>query len=126
MLYIGIAGIFGALARFGISLIWNPVSPALFPWGTLICNLAGCFLLGYLAYTKGSLLPVKLQLPVTTGFIGSFTTFSTFSYETIAMVKHGYWLLAFLYVFVSLWAGLGLTWLGVRLAEGNGKGAMSS
>ncbi|NOV03311.1 fluoride efflux transporter CrcB [Paenibacillus planticolens] len=116
MLYIGLAGILGALARFGLSSLWNPGTAAVFPWGTLLCNLAGCILLGFISFTDRLPIPAKLQLPITTGFIGSFTTFSTFSYETVNMFNQGYLMLALLYVLVSLWGGLGFTWLGIRLA----------
>lgn len=125
MLYIGIAGILGALARYGLSLLWNPAPSAMIPWGTVICNLAGCLLLGYLAFTDRLPIPVKLQVPITTGFIGSFTTFSTFSFETVDMLKHGHLLLALTYVLGSLWAGLGLTWAGARLGQRKRKGATS-
>ncbi|NEW05408.1 fluoride efflux transporter CrcB [Paenibacillus sp. SYP-B3998] len=117
MLYIGFAGIFGALARYGLSLAWNPASPMAFPWGTLFCNFAGCLLLGFLAFAEGLAIPIRIRAAITTGFIGSFTTFSTFSYETFTMLKHGHLLLAALYVGGSLWGGLGFTWVGIRIAE---------
>ncbi|MBP1961283.1 fluoride efflux transporter CrcB [Paenibacillus aceris] len=116
MLYIGLAGICGALARFGLSMLWNPGTAGVFPWGTFICNLAGCLLLGFISFTDRLPIPAKLQLPITTGFIGSFTTFSTFSYETVYMYKQGHLILALIYVLASLWGGLGLTWVGVRIA----------
>jgi CrcB protein len=116
MLFIGLAGILGALARFGLSTLWNPATATLFPWGTFICNLLGCLLLGFITFTDRLPIPVKLQLPITTGFIGSFTTFSTFSYETVHMFHQGHQFLALIYVLGSLWGGLALTWIGVRFA----------
>lgn len=123
MLYIGLAGICGALARFGLSVLWNPGTAAVFPWGTFICNLAGCFLLGFISFTDRLPIPAKLQLPITTGFIGSFTTFSTFSYETVNMYNQGYLTLALIYVLGSLWGGLAFTWIGVRIALLSRRGA---
>ncbi|SDM93886.1 CrcB protein [Paenibacillus sp. yr247] len=117
MIYIGIAGILGALARFGLSILWNPNTAAVFPWGTLFCNLAGCLLLGFIMFAYKLNIPTRLQLPITTGFIGSFTTFSTFSYETVNMLNQGHLILAALYVLGSLWGGLGFTWIGVRIGE---------
>ncbi|UKS30086.1 fluoride efflux transporter CrcB [Paenibacillus sp. HWE-109] len=117
MLYIGLAGILGALARFGFSTIWNPSTEVVFPWGTFFCNLAGCLLLGFLVFTDKLRIPAKLQMAITTGFIGSFTTFSTFSYETVNMLRQGHMILALLYVLGSLWGGLLITWLGIRLAK---------
>ncbi|MFD0697218.1 fluoride efflux transporter CrcB [Paenibacillus sp. GCM10027628] len=117
IVYIGVAGIFGALARYMLSLAWNPASPSAFPWGTLICNFLGCLLLGFLAFADWLPLPLKLRSALTTGFIGSFTTFSTFSYETVSMLKLGHFFLAALYIGGSLWGGLAFTWLGIRLGE---------
>ncbi|MBD0379292.1 fluoride efflux transporter CrcB [Paenibacillus sedimenti] len=117
MLYIGVAGIFGALARYALSLAWNSASPTAFPWGTLLCNFFGCLLLGFLAFAEWLHIPDKLRIALTTGFIGSFTTFSTFSYETIGMLKQGHLLLAAIYVCGSLSGGLVFTWIGMRLGE---------
>lgn len=117
MLYVGLAGILGALVRFGLSTLWNPNTSDGFPWGTLFCNLAGCLLLGFITFTKKLPISAGLRLAITTGFIGSFTTFSAFSYETVNMLNHGQLILAVLYVLGSLWGGLGFTWLGIRLGE---------
>ncbi|NRF92740.1 fluoride efflux transporter CrcB [Paenibacillus frigoriresistens] len=117
MLYIGLAGILGAIARFGLSALWNPTTASVFPWGTFSCNLIGCLILGFLTFATKLPIPARLRLPITTGFIGSFTTFSTFSYETMSMLNQGQMLLAVLYVMGSLWGGLGATWLGVRIGE---------
>ncbi|KQX64619.1 fluoride efflux transporter CrcB [Paenibacillus sp. Root444D2] len=117
MLYIGLAGILGAIARFGLSSLWNPTTASVFPWGTFFCNLTGCLILGFITFAEKLPIPTKLRLPITTGFIGSFTTFSTFSYETMSMLNHGHMILAALYVLGSLWGGLGAAWLGVHIGE---------
>lgn len=116
-IYMGIAGILGALTRYAFSMIWNPSAPNEFPWGTLICNYTGCLLLSFIAFSKVIRLPAKLRLAISTGFIGAFTTFSTLSYETFAMLHTGHSLLALAYVLVSLWGGLIFTWIGSRVAE---------
>ncbi|MCY9668062.1 fluoride efflux transporter CrcB [Paenibacillus alginolyticus] len=126
MLYIGLAGILGAIARFGLSALWNPTTASVFPWGTFSCNLIGCLILGFLTFATKLPIPTRLRLPITTGFIGSFTTFSTFSYETMNMLNHGYMILAALYVLGSLWGGLGATWLGVRIGESVRRGVRRS
>lgn len=117
MLYIGLAGILGAIARFGLSALWNPTSASVFPWGTFFCNLTGCLILGFITFAEKLPIPTRLRLPITTGFIGSFTTFSTFSYETMSMLNHGHMILAALYVLGSLWGGLVAAWMGVCIGE---------
>lgn len=117
MLYVGLAGVLGALARFGLSALWNPNTPDVFPWGTMFCNLAGCLLLGFITFTEKLPISAGLRLAITTGFIGSFTTFSAFSYETVNMLNHDHVILAILYVFGSLWGGLASTWVGIRIGE---------
>lgn len=117
MLYIGLAGILGAITRFGLSALWNPTTASVFPLGTFICNLIGCLILGFITFVPKLRIPARLRLPITTGFIGSFTTFSTFSYETMSMLNQGHMILAALYVMGSLWGGLGATWMGVRIGE---------
>ena len=71
-----------------------------FPWATLAVNLAGCFLFGLvwsLAAEK-TLLGDQTRLIVLAGFTGAFTTFSTFAFETSAMVQSGQWVLALVYI----------------------------
>lgn len=84
---VGIGGVFGALVRYYISAPLN--SGGWFPWGTLAVNLAGCFLLAFfltvvLKYLDGS---SYLVLAVSTGFIGSLTTFSTLSVEAVLLAQ---------------------------------------
>ncbi|MFP3381294.1 CrcB family protein, partial [Bacillus sp. SIMBA_069] len=71
-----------------------------FPLATLLINLAGCFLLAWLTtyITRLNILPSEVITGIGTGFIGSFTTFSTFSVETVQLINHSEWSTAFLYV----------------------------
>jgi fluoride exporter len=116
-LYIGIAGIFGAFARYGLSLAFNPAVADAFPWGTLLCNGLGCFLLTFITFRYAPRWPETAKLAVTTGFIGSFTTFSTFSMETVQFLNHHLWGLALLYTGLSLVLGLFLAWTGYAIAN---------
>jgi fluoride exporter len=115
-IYIGIAGILGALTRYACTLLWNPASPEKLPWGTLFCNLSGCLVLSFIAYSTFNQLPAQLRLVITTGFIGSYTTFSSFSFEVFALIDAGRVWLAVIYIMVSLWGGLLFAWLGYRIA----------
>jgi CrcB protein len=115
-IYIGIAGVLGALTRYACTLLWNPAAPDKFPWGTLFCNLSGCLLLSFIAYSTINQIPAQLRLAITTGFIGAFTTFSSLSFETFAMIDAGHVGLAVIYIMGSLWGGLFFVWLGNRIA----------
>lgn len=107
-LYVGIAGALGALARYGLGLAIGAVWTNAFPIGTLVINLIGSFLLGWMThflFRTGKLTP-QVVTAVGTGMIGSFTTFSTFSVETIQLIDMGKADQAIGYVLLS--AGLGL------------------
>jgi len=80
---VALGGFAGATSRYGISA----ALPTAFPWGTLAVNVVGCFLLGYVVYTVEERGPIsdRLRLFVSSGFVSSFTTYSTFAGETIAL-----------------------------------------
>ena len=79
---IGIGGFLGAIARFGTSTIFKAKIPSDFPWGTLFVNLLGAFLLGMLV---GKGVEDSIYSLAGTGFMGAFTTFSTFKLENIQL-----------------------------------------
>lgn len=120
-LYIGLAGVLGSLARFGLSKFLNGLPIHLLPWGTLLCNWAGCFLLGGLAHSRRLSLRPQLRAAVTTGFIGSFTTFSTLSWELFTLLRERLWAVALIYALASIWGGIGLVRLGRSLNFGRTK-----
>ena len=86
---------------------------SLFPWGTLLVNLAGCLILGVLT---GVALPNAVLSLLGTGFCGALTTYSTFGYETLRLVERKAYLYATLNVTVSVVAGLGAALLGYTAA----------
>lgn len=118
-LFVGMGGVIGALSRFYLGTVLQQASGSLFPYGTLSVNLLGSFLLSFIAY--GSLfkwqLPRTYILAINTGCIGSFTTFSTFSVETINLLENARYLAALGYISISVACGLALSWLGVLLAH---------
>lgn len=107
----GLAGAMGALLRHFIGVSIHAWWEDPFPLGTLLINYAGCFMLSGLV-TRATL-PSWLERAIGIGFIGSFTTFSAFSVETIALIEQRLWLQAFMYLLLSIWGGLFFAWLEV-------------
>lgn len=101
---IGIFGIGGAVCRFGIGTLFHTA----FPWGTLIVNLAGCFLLPiiFVFIREIGCFSGEIVTAMGTGFVGAFTTFSTFSTDLIKLVNGGNNKMACIYLFASLAGGL--------------------
>ncbi|WP_404454132.1 fluoride efflux transporter FluC [Oceanobacillus kapialis] len=115
MVSIGIGGMLGAVGRYAISLTF--LAEPTFPYPTLIANLIGCFLLSFLLHTKlikRHVTPIILNA-FTVGMIGAFTTFSTLALETITLWRN-LPILAAVYVFISITAGIACCFLGVKLA----------
>lgn len=118
--WIAIAGALGALSRWGISRAGYALFGTGFAWGTLIANVLGCFLLGFLMHTClffSGKISDTLRLTITVGFLGALTTFSTFSYETINYLEDGSWALATANIVTNLALGLGATIGGLVLAR---------
>ncbi|MBI3143220.1 MAG: fluoride efflux transporter CrcB [Bacteroidetes bacterium] len=90
--YVGLGGFLGALARFGLAHFFS-IYPHL-PWGTLLANLVGSLLLGFLLLgaLPHRVLSDSMRFFLAIGFCGSLTTMSTFSYEVIQMALQGQWL----------------------------------
>lgn len=112
---IGTGGSLGALLRFYLGRSIMKKWGRSFPLGTFLINLSGSFLLGLFsawASWNNNISPV-LRAGITTGFLGSYTTFSTFSYETIKLLEDGEFVTAFGYLFGSILLGLVAAWLGL-------------
>ena len=117
ILLIGLGGSVGSIARFLCQKYIYAWHPHPFPFGTMIVNVAGCFLIGLFCALgdKGNLLTPEWRLLLTTGFCGGFTTFSTFAYENINLLKSGELMYFMLYTAASLILGLLATWAGRKL-----------
>ncbi|MCM3252519.1 fluoride efflux transporter CrcB [Priestia aryabhattai] len=118
-LLVGIGGIVGSLLRYYLGVFTHSWWDYDFPLGTLIINLIGCFALGWITtyIIKLKLLHPHILAGIGTGLIGSFTTFSTFSVETVTLIQHRLWSMAFLYVVLSLFGGLLMSWLGYQVGK---------
>ena len=115
ILAVGIGGAIGASLRFFLGQII--IYKAGFPLATLIANYIGCFMLSYLMSGKLLKDSPNIKLALTTGLLGSFTTFSTFSSETISLISDHLYGTAFLYVVLSAVGGLLLSFVGYRLGH---------
>ena len=117
---IALGGALGAAARYGIAQLIT-VSPDTFPWATFWTNVSGSFALGVvLALVIERFPPARFLRPfVATGFLGAYTTYSTFAVETDVLVKDGHVATAVVYVAASLVTGLVAVWCGMRLARGH-------
>jgi fluoride exporter len=121
ILSVMLGGFIGAIARYSIGE-WIHASNG-FPLGTLLINLLGCFFLGWFLtfITIRKKIRSESTLFIGTGLIGSFTTFSTFSVETIRLLQNGFLLNGALYILTSILFGLLLAYLGVKLAITSGE-----
>lgn len=117
LVWIAIGGAAGALARYGLAGWVHDLAGAAFPWGTLAVNALGSFLLGLIVrYLEAIAATPELRGALAIGFLGAFTTFSTFSYETIGLLQGGDWGRAAAYAVASLFLGLAGVVAGFALA----------
>ncbi len=111
-----ILGVLGAESPFAIELT---IDNSAYPYGTLIINMIGCFLLGFMYYffVEAKKTINQLVAVVSTGFVGSFTTFSTFELEIFKMFQLDQYLKAISYFFVTMLSGLLFVFLGYCLSK---------
>ena len=108
-------GSIGAALRY---CFYISIKPQPFPYATLLINIAGSFILGIimaLSIKDAPTIRESYKLFLATGICGGFTTFSTFSYENIYLLQAGKYNLAFIYILVSVVAGIGAAWFGFKL-----------
>jgi len=119
LILIAVFGAVGTLARYGIQALLQVRSVGTFPYGTLLVNLSGCFLLGLIGQLTLNRLVISpdWRTAITVGFFGGYTTFSSFGWETAKMLEDGKWLPATTYVAASVVVGLLLSIAGIRLAN---------
>ncbi|MFC4617554.1 fluoride efflux transporter CrcB [Camelliibacillus cellulosilyticus] len=108
---VAVGGFFGAIARYGFAKAFNR---SRFPYGTIAVNLLGAFLLGLL---YGLNISQTWLLFLGTGFMGAFTTFSTFKIETVELQLKKEWRILVSYILISYGGGLLLAWLGIIIGS---------
>ena len=116
-LLVMLGGSLGAASRYAVSLLTARLFGPQFPYGTMVVNLAGCFLIGLLfaLADRSRLLTPDVRLLLLTGYLGALTTFSTFSLETVNAGRAGLTLQSLTNILINNLGGLSLTWLGLRL-----------
>jgi fluoride exporter len=116
LVYIALFGALGSLARYGIGLLGASYG-LLFPWGTLLINILGSFILGFVAtLALQNQVSETTRLAIAVGFCGAFTTFSTFEFEVMNAILEGRVFTAIIYVTSSLILGLIAVFIGRVLA----------
>ncbi|MBX2860278.1 MAG: fluoride efflux transporter CrcB [Vampirovibrio sp.] len=120
LLFLAFGGALGTLSRYTLTTWLQGMLGVGFPYGTLACNMAGCFLIGFIIslLERGLALPQYLTLAVVTGFLGALTTFSTFELESVNLLKGGFPLKMALYMSISVVLGFAMVWAGFQLAKG--------
>ena len=124
-LVIGLGGALGSMLRFGLGS-WIDSSAQktgpIFPWGTIVVNITGCFVIGFIAAIsagEGRLMISSLTRQfIMIGILGGYTTFSSFSLQTLLLAQDGQWGSAVANVVLSVVLCLVGVWLGAALAGG--------
>ncbi len=120
LLAVGSGGFIGAVFRYLISVFAiSRVPDSSFPYGTIIANLIGCLLIGFLAglFEIRSWGNPEFRLFIFVGILGGFTTFSTFSHETFLLFENGKLLMSLANLFLQVIFGLVFVWLGYQLVR---------
>ena len=119
ILLIAMAGGLGSLSRYYLTGIVHKIAGLGFPFGTFVVNLIGCFLFCLIwGFIENRLtIPATVRIVVLTGYMGAFTTFSTFIFETQNLLSHGQFIFAALNVIGQVVLGLGLAFAGLALGR---------
>jgi CrcB protein len=115
---IALGGALGAPARYGVAQLVH-VAPGTFPWATFWTNVTGSLVLGVVLIVVLERFPPSRYLRpfVATGFLGAYTTYSTFAVETVVLAKDGHLVVAGAYAVASLLVGFAAVWVGMLLAR---------
>ena len=118
-LLIAVGGALGSIARYWVGSTISGRMGTKFPYGTFVINITACILIGFSITYLGKRVDLnpawRFLIPV--GFIGAYSTFSTYEWETLSTLRSGAFALAAVYAVGSLILGLGSAWLGAALAE---------
>jgi len=118
-LAVALGGALGAMGRYGVGSILFPVEGSRFPLSTLVVNVLGAITMGvlYVIIVEKSLLGGQWRELLMIGFLGAFTTYSTFSLDALALWQNGHLALALFYVVITLFLCLGGTLAGLAITR---------
>ncbi len=118
ILFIFLAGGLGTLTRYAVGVVAGRTLGTTFPFGTLIVNVAGCFLIAVIAHAASvQVISPALRLTLATGFMGGLTTYSSFNLETMQFLQNRAWYSGFLNLGVTVFACFVAGLLGFALAR---------
>ena len=119
ILLIGIGGFIGAIARFYVTKFGNSMLGEKIPFGTVLVNILGSFILGLVVTLSVEKMVISedMKLMMGTGFLGAFTTFSTFSVETVYLLEARSYAPAFTYMALNIFVGITFAFLGILMAR---------
>lgn len=119
LMWVGIGGGVGAISRYLVGRELSERANSLFPYGTFTVNMIGAFLIGILfaILTERGVGPDHLRMLLVVGFVGGFTTFSSYTLEAINLVESGHWNTALLYVLGSNLLGLIACMAGITIVR---------
>ncbi|HEV7730529.1 MAG TPA: fluoride efflux transporter CrcB [Candidatus Binatia bacterium] len=121
LLWVAFGGAFGAVTRVLVGTAVTERLGVLLPYGTFVINATGCLLIGVImGGIQTQVLPAGLRPALVVGFLGGYTTFSAFGFETLVLLEEGHLLLAVVYVLASVLVGLGAVALGLWMGRALG------
>ncbi len=118
-LLIGAGGFIGSVLRYWTSVNAYKIFGEKFPYGTFVVNVLGCFLIGFIAEISENrfLISPEIRTFLMLGFLGGYTTFSTFGYETFVLLQDKDYITAFFNIFLSVIVCLASVWIGSIIAK---------
>jgi fluoride exporter len=119
LLLVGGGGFFGAIARHLINVAVARRLGTTWPWATFAINISGCFAIAFFLTltTERFVVHERWRLLFPVGFVGAYTTFSTYEWEAFRLVEEGAWPRALSYLLASTLAGFGAVWLASKIAR---------